>query len=411
MPRTVVVGGGAAGIAAARALRDADEDVLLIEAASRLGGRAHSAALPVPGGAYTLDMGCGWLHSAKRNPWTAIAERSGFTVDRSLSNWGVQWRDLGFAPDEQRMFGEARKRWNACAMAALGGPDRPLSDFIAADDPWYPRIDAISGYANGAPLTTVSLHDWAAYEHASTEDNWPVREGYGTLVAHQAEGVPVRLSTPVSRIDHHSLQLRVETSVGTIEAERVIICVPTSVLADDRLVFDPPLPAKRDAAAALPLGLADKVFLHVDTPEWPAEAHLIGNPYSACTASHRLSPFGWPIVESFLGGDCAEGRESEDAATAFAIDELVALLGSDWRGRLTPLHATRWRHTDFIGGSYSHALVGCCGERLMLAEPVDDRIFFAGEACSPSDFSTAHGAYATGIAAARAVLSSSARVA
>ncbi|MCP5972688.1 FAD-dependent oxidoreductase, partial [Klebsiella pneumoniae] len=85
----------------------------------------------------------------------------------------------------------------------------------------------------------------------------------------------------------------------------VIVCVPTTVLATSQVVFDPPLPDKHAAAADLPLGLADKVFLHVDRPEWPTNAHLIGKPYSACTASHRLSPFGWPIVESFFGGDCA----------------------------------------------------------------------------------------------------------
>ena len=55
-----------------------------------------------------------------------------------------------------------------------------------------------------------------------------------------------------------------------------------------------------------------------------AHAHLVGNPYSSCTASHRLSPFGWPMVESFFGGDCAEALEDRHAACAFAIDELVA---------------------------------------------------------------------------------------
>ncbi|MEG8013811.1 FAD-dependent oxidoreductase [Sphingomonas sp. 22R3R2A-7] len=107
------------------------------------------------------------------------------------------------------------------------------------------------------------------------------------------------------------------------------------MLATSRIVFDPPLPDKHAAAADLPLGLADKVFLHVDRPEWPANAHLVGNAYAACTASHRLSPFGWPIVESFLGGDCAEMLEDGDAA-AFAIDELVGLLGSDFRRRVHP---------------------------------------------------------------------------
>ncbi|WP_380787178.1 flavin monoamine oxidase family protein [Sphingomonas sp. R86521] len=399
MVGTVVIGGGAAGIAAARALHDAGEDVLLVEASDRLGGRAHSVTLD---GLGMVDHGCGWLHSAARNPWTDIAETAGFTVDRSSANWRTQWHDLGFPPADQYAAHAAYASWNARALAALDGADRPLSDFVAADDRWRGMIDAISGYANGAPLAQVSLHDWAAYENASTEDNWAVVEGYGTVVANHAAGVQVRLSTPVTRIDHHGRSLKLETQAGTIEADRVIVCVPTTVLASGALTFDPPLADKQAAADALPLGLADKVFLEVDGPEWPANAHLVGNPYSACTASHRLSPFGLPLIESFFGGDCAEALEDGNAAQ-FAIDELVGLLGSDWRRRLTPRGTTRWRHVPHIGGSYSHAKVGQAGQRAVLAAPIDDRLFFAGEACHPFDFSTAHGAYETGVAAARAI--------
>ena len=400
---TVVIGAGAAGIAAARTLHDAGETVLLVEASDRLGGRAHSAALSLPGGGeVTVDLGCGWLHSAARNPWTTIAEAGGYHVDRSDPGWRDQWRDLSFPPEERRAFGEAWERWDARAHAALGGPDCALADVVAPDDRWRPLLDAISGFANGAGLDAVSLHDWAAYEDAAGEDNWAVREGYGTLVAGRAAGVPNRLSTPVERIDHRGRVLRLCTPAGTIEAERAIVCVPTATLA--HIAFDPPLPAKHDAAAALPLGLADKVFLAVDRPDWPANAHLIGNPHSGCTASHRLSPFGWPIVESFFGGTCAEALEDGRAASAFAVEELVALLGSDWRARLHPLAATRWRQEPFVGGSYSHARIGHAGARAVLAEPVDERLFFAGEACSAHDFSTAHGAYATGVAAAQAIL-------
>lgn len=404
--RVVVIGGGAAGIAAARALHDDGCEVLLVEAGRRLGGRAHSVSLAAPDGrSYVVDLGCGWLHSGGRNSWVAIAECYGFTVDRSDPHWRDQWRDLGFSATDQAAFSVAWQRWSGAAHAALGRADRPLSDFVDPDDRWRPQLDAISGYANGAPLSAVSLHDWAAYEDAASDDNWTLPAGYGTLVARYAGDVAVRLGTAATRIDHRDATIRIETTAGTIEADRVVIAVPTTVLAEEAVVFDPPLPAKHDAAAALPLGLADKVFLHVDAPEWPANAHLIGDPFSACTASHRLSPWGLPIVESFFGGVCAEALEDGDAA-AFAIDELVALLGGDWQRRLTPLRATRWRREAGIGGSYSHARVGCAGQRRVLAAPVDDRLFFAGEACHRTDFSTAHGAYETGVQAARGVLAS-----
>ncbi|WP_343525649.1 NAD(P)/FAD-dependent oxidoreductase [Sphingomonas sp.] len=405
--RTVVVGGGAAGIAAARTLHDAGREVLLIEAAERLGGRAQSVALPT---GHVVDHGCGWLHSARRNPWTEIAERAGFTVDRRRPNWDGQWRDLGFPPDDQRAADAAFARFEQAALAVRHGPDRPLSDFVEKGDPWRPMIEAISGYVNGAELAAVSLHDWAAYENAATDDNWAVVEGYGTVVANHAAGVPVRTGVAATRIDHRGKTLRIETSHGTIEADHVIIAVPTTVLAEGKIVFDPPLPEKRDAAAALPLGIADKVFLSVEGPlPWPAHQHLTGNPHSACTASHRLSPFGWPIVESFFGGPCAEMLEEDGAAAAFAIDELVGLLGSDWRRRFTPMGATRWRHVPLIGGSYSHAEVGHADARQTLAEPIDGRLLFAGEACSRDDFSTAHGAYETGLSAARSLLTDDVR--
>jgi monoamine oxidase len=398
----VVVGAGAAGIAAARRLYEAGLDVLLVEAADRIGGRAHSIHV----GVYPLDLGCGWLHSAGRNPWTELARHYGFTVDHSPPNWRAQWNNLGFSPEEQQASQQAWQRWEEAAHAALSGPDRPLSDFIDPADPWRPMIDAISGFANGAPLARVSLHDWAAYEDHATADNWAVVEGYGTLVARHAQGLPVQLGTKVTRIDHSSRTLRLETSRGTLETRHVIVCVPTTVLADEGLTFDPPLPAKHEAAAALPLGLADKVYLQVEGVELPDNGHLLGNPHIACTAGYRLGQFGWPMIECFFGGDCAEALEHQGkgAATDFAIGELVALLGSDWRARLTPLAATCWRAEPHIHGSYSHAKVGAAPQRAVLAAPVDNRLFFAGEACSRIDFSTAHGAYETGIAAAEAVI-------
>ncbi|VVT22519.1 FAD-dependent oxidoreductase (fragment) [Sphingomonas aurantiaca] len=120
MACTVVIGGGAAGIAAARTLDDAGHDVVLVEATDRLGGRARSlplasllsrrAATPdhlSASAGHHVDAGCGWLHSAQRNPWTSIAEAKGFSVDRAEANWRTQWRDLGFPPEDQAAASQA----------------------------------------------------------------------------------------------------------------------------------------------------------------------------------------------------------------------------------------------------------------------------------------------------------------
>jgi monoamine oxidase len=115
---------------------------------------------------------------------------------------------------------------------------------------------------------------------------------------------------------------------------------------------------------------------------------------------------GRPCIEGFFGGRLAQALEEEGpgAATAFAQDELAGLLGSAWRGRLTPLAETAWRDDPWARGSYSHALPGRSGDRAVLARPVDGRLFFAGEATSPDDFSTAHGAWITGLRAAEEAL-------
>ena len=92
--------------------------------------------------------------------------------------------------------------------------------------------------------------------------------------------------------------------------------------------------------------------------------------------------------------------------TAFATDELAALRGNDIRKQLTPLAASSWRADPFARGSYSYARPGHADDRAALVEPVDGRIFFAGEATSPKFFSTVHGAYETGLRAAEQALDS-----
>jgi monoamine oxidase len=124
--------------------------------------------------------------------------------------------------------------------------------------------------------------------------------------------------------------------------------------------------------------------------------------------SYQLRPSGRPRIQCFFGGRFAEALEHEGfaAMAAHATDELVELLGADVRRRLKPLAASFWRRDEFARGSYSYALPGHADDRARLAEPVDDRLFFAGEACSLNFFSTAHGAYETGTAAADAALRS-----
>src|SRR6202011_543595 len=218
---------------------------------------------------------------------------------------------------------------------------------------------------------------------------------------------PLALNTQVTLIDHSGTRVRIATSRGTLTANKVIVTVPTNLIADESIRFHPALSAKVDAARGLPLGLADKVMLALDEPEaLPKDGNLRGATMRTAMGSFHLRPFGQACIEGFFGGSFAHALENsgDGALAAEAIDEIVALLGADFRRKLKPLAQSRWAHDPFARGSYSHALPGHAGDRAVLAAPVDGRLFFAGEATSPNFFSTAHGARDSGERAAEEVL-------
>lgn len=397
-----IVGAGAAGIGAARRLAGSGRSVVVLEAGDRAGGRARTARV----GGLALDLGCGWLHSADRNPWVGIAEAAGFAVDRTPTAWGRQYRDLGFTPAEQAAAGAAFDAFEAQLRHDPPASDR-AADALVPGGAWNGHIDALSGYINGAGLSALSIADYLAYDDAATDANWRVPAGYGTLVAASLPPVPLHLCTPVVRIDHGGARIVLHTPRGTLSAAAAIVTVSTDVLAGGGVAFAPSVEDHVEAAARLPLGLANKLFLALDGRHGiDADVHLLGDPRSAVTGSYYLRPFGRPVIECFFGGEGAAALEASglDGAAAFAIDELAALLGNDVRASLRLLAGSAWRSADGFGGSYSHARPGHHAARAVLARPVDNRLFFAGEACSPTDFSTAHGAFATGVAAAEAAL-------
>lgn len=399
-PDVIVVGAGAAGIAAGRHLRAAGRSVLLVEALPRLGGRAHT----VLAGGFPLDLGCGWLHSAERNPLAVLAASEGARLDRGEAAWGRQLRGLG-APEEIR-----GKAWDAYeAFGRRLRRDPPASDragdAMATDDPWRPFVDSLSGFMNGVEIDGLSVADFLGYDDAASASNWRLPGGYGAFVATLGAGLPVALGTRVTAISERRA-VRVETEGGTLEARAVIVTVPTNVLARGTIRFDAPADGHLHAAARLPLGLADKVFLSVADPDaLPPESHLLGRFDTARTGSYYLRPFGRPVVECFLGGIGARELEAagEAETIAFVREELGALLGTGFARGLAPLAVTAWAREPTILGSYSHALPGSAEARAMLATPVSPRLAFAGEACSPHDFSTAHGAWESGLAAAKSI--------
>ena len=393
-----IVGGGAAGIGAARRLHDAGVDCLIVEARDRLGGRAWS----VEAGGFTIDLGCGWLHSGDRNPWTDIAKAQGRKIDETPPPWMRRWIPADVPDAEQHAFLEALVAFNErIGDYSESEPDRPAASLLEKGGRWNPLINAVSTYINGAELEHISVKDYARY--ADTGVNWRVVEGYGTTIVAHAGGVPVKLGCPVKRIDRRGEKLSIETGDGTLVARAAIVTLPSNLIAENAVSFDPPLPEKVEAAAGLPLGHDDKLFFSLEgAEEFEKDTRLFGHVDRAATAAYHFRPFGRPLIEGYFGGTLAAELEAggEKAFVDFAISELSARLGRDFVRRIKPLRMHSWGTDVYARGSYSHALPGKADLRAVLAAPVEDRLFFAGEACSKADYSTAHGAYLTGLAAA-----------
>jgi len=399
----VIVGAGAAGIVACRRLAAAKLRVVALEARNRLGGRAWtvSTALGKP-----VDLGCEWLHSAEINPWSEIAVSLSFTLDKTPPDWTSR---IAIHHGE-----EANEEWqrvrdefeDAYERAAKLPYDQPASALLPPNGRWNKLFDAISTWANGAELDYVSVKDRQNYDNTAL--NWRCYDGYGALMSAYAAGLPIERETVVQSIDHSGRRIRISTNRGELTAAAVIVTISTNLLAEDAIRFIPALPQITDAAQGLPCGVANKCFLALDGTE-PAESyrHLIGRTDRTETGNYQIRPHGWPMISCYFGGHLSLRLEKDgpEAMAAFAIDELAGIYGNDIRGRLRLLASSAWGSDPFARGSYSCALPGHADDRTILARPIDDRVFFAGEACSNDHFGTAHAAYMTAVSAAERIIS------
>lgn len=402
-----VIGAGAAGVAAARQLQllRPDLSILLLEASDRVGGRARSIH-PFAADAAALDLGCGWLHGARTNAWTEIAGEVGLTVDRTPAPWSAGGHRLEQSDPDAKAAAAAVNAFFARVYDYEGDADADLSAMLSPGDPWNERIYAVGAFMTGGELDKSSVIDLGRYDPGPGPD-WRVRQGYGTLVATYGVPVPTVVGVEVSRIDHSGAgDIVLSTGAGELRAKAVVVTVSTHVLAAERIAFWPPLPEKIEAAARLPLGLANKLFLRVAEPAmFPEDTHVMGSLHSRRTGAYQLKPFGAPVIEAYFAADLAFDleRQGADATFDFSVEQLKRVFGADIGKTLSPLAASAWAGEPFFGGSYSYATPGASDLRGVLAAPHDKRLFFAGEACSKTRYSTAHGAYETGAAAAEAV--------
>jgi monoamine oxidase len=387
-----IVGGGAAGISAAREAKKRGIQAIILEASDRIGGRVQT----IDWQGSKLDLGATWMHSAARNPVAALAQQLGIAIDRAPTPWRNQYQDLGFSKEEQAQSWAAMETFTDRLRSGVA--DDRASSALKPNNEWNGFLEALNGYLNGTSLEKTSAEDFIAYWDGSESVNWRLPGGYGVLVTKLAEGLNVRAGCAVRRVDWSNI-VRLTFDQGEIEAAHAIIAVPTSVLSSIDIAFSPALDDHLHAASQLPLGRVEKLFLTSSDPgSVPVNAHLIGNPRSAETGSYMLRPLGMPVIEGFFGGDWLDDFRDDDL-TAKARDELGNLLGSDFARQLSQIAYSDWKERAFIRGSYSYAKPGQHGARAALRAPVDGPIAFAGEACSDEDYATVHGAWASGIAA------------
>jgi monoamine oxidase len=403
-----VIGAGAAGLTAARALTAAGLAVRVLEARGRVGGRAWTdvATFGMP-----IDRGCAWLHCAEDNPWTAFARERGFTVVERSPDWQRRiGRELLSAERRLRWDADYERAETAIETAARAGRDVPVSDVLPADLEFRTLFDAVMSWSMGVDTHELSSADFAAYDE--TDVNWAVPQGLGAVVASAAQGLDVALDCPVFAVDWSGPRVRLATARGTVDCGAVVVTLPTTLLARGEPRFSPGLPVEYgEAFAGLTLGVANKVFIEMEPGALPlgGTVHIVASDETTRTASVTVRPAGHELILVFFGGGYARELEAAGALETAAREELARVFGNDLGRRIRRSAATAWCGDPWARGSYSAARPGFARCRAVLAEPVADRIFFAGEACTPRAFGAIHGAWISGTDAARRLVASLAR--
>jgi monoamine oxidase len=405
----VIVGAGAAGIAAARRLQSAGRRFVLIEASAALGGRCitDNTIFGVP-----FDRGAHWLHMPDINPVAKLSAQTGLDVypappgqrvriGRRYAREGELESYLGGTVRASTAIADAARKVDISCAQAL---PKDLGD-------WRATIEfALGPFGCSKDLSEVSASDFA---HSAERDvDVLCRQGFGALIAKLAVGLPVELSNPVSRISWGPRGgVEIETARGAFEARAAIITVSTNVLNAGKIKFVPDLPKRLlDAAAKLKLGSYDHIALEL--PDNPLALRADELVFEKCDGPRTAALFanvsGTPLcvldVAGSFGRDLAAAGDA--AMFDFAFKWLTNLFGADIAKVAKRRHATHWNDEPWVMGAFSAAAPGAQGARRVLMESVNDRIWFAGEAAHETLWGTVGGAWESGERAADAAIRS-----
>jgi monoamine oxidase len=402
----VVIGAGAAGIAAARRIMAANRKVLVVEASNQVGGRCLTdlSTFDVP-----FERGARWMYSPDTNPMIKLARSVGLDVPPAPLGRKLRIGRRNARAGETEEFLAALVRANrAIDEASRGKADVPCAAALPKDlGDWVGTAD----FVLGASATGKDLKDLSAIDKAHAQDRsaaFGCRQGVGTLLAKLGEQIPISLSTPVSRLVWSNRDVTVETPSGRIAARAAIITVSSNILAAGSIKFAPDLPKRHlDAVAKLTLGSYDHIALQM--PGNPLglarDDILIEQSSSARTALLFANMGGSTLCSIDVAG--AFGRDiaaqGERAMVAFATEWLSKLFGSDLAAAVKKSSATNWNGAPYVQGAMSAAIVGGQPSRKALTEPIGC-MFLAGEATHETLWGTVDGAWESGERAADAAL-------
>jgi monoamine oxidase len=405
-PDVLIIGAGAAGIGAGRALAQAQVPFLIIEAKDRIGGRAFSESTSL---GHLWDHGCHWFHSADKNILRRLAEEIGHKfLTRQRTAIMKTFMNGTWQADRLRedfVWGIL----SDVADAGKAGRDVAAATLLDPEHPWYPMAKHWLNLMYSAEPEDISTRD--AGNYLDTGINLAVEDGYGALVAKLAAGLPIKTKVAARRITGHGQDVTVETDQGPITAKAVIVATPARMVETGRLeIAGLPAPIAQ-AFAEAPMGYYEKIAIAFDAKvfdgfEMPYAD--IFDPVAPTThpLNFELHPFGRPLAITHIAGHFARDmeRDGEAGMVDFALAALVRAFGSDLRKRVKKATATHWSSDVFINGAYSCAKPGHGDIRKAFAVPIEERIFLAGEHVHPHFQATAHGAFETGQWAAEKAL-------
>jgi monoamine oxidase len=421
--RVLIVGGGAAGLAAARMLSRQRLPVVLLEGRSRLGGRMFTHF--EPDGALTVEVGAEFIHGRRNATWEYVRSaklRTHEVPDR-------HWRSSRSGLREDKTFWEELGRVLGRINAFI--PDQDFRSFL--DSAWglspserTLAMDYVEGF-HAADLGVVGTQALAQAERASEVGEgtrqFRINQGYARLVdwlstSLKERGVEIRLDTVVRKISWEPGQALVEavgpSGLCRFEAERVLVTLPLGVLkqeGDGGVVFDPPLGAKARVIQQMPVGSVVKVTLHFRSQFWPVAdfgfIHATGLAFPTWWSDPRA-----PVLTGWIGGPRASvlGCEGEAAICDKAMQTLSEIFKVEpptLREQLVNGYTHDWDADPFAHGAYSYTPAQGSLLASKLGVPLANTLFFAGEATdAEGNQGTVHGALASGQRAAREILES-----